>query len=364
MDEEQSYEAILERMLERVPADIDKRENSVIWNALAPEAAELAMVYIWIRQILNLIYADTAEGEYLERRTAEFGTNRKRATVAIRRGLFFGEEEIPFDIPIGSRFFIDNLYYVATERLSSGQYTLACESLGEQGNNPSGELLSLNTIPGLEKAIMTDIIAAGEEEEADESLRTRHYQMVNEPAFGGNKSDYRHKINAINGVGGTKVIPTWNGGGTVKCVLIGANFLKPDPTLISSIQEIIDPEGNQGQGIGVAPIGHVVTIEAVEEAPIEIETSLTLESGVSIRSVEDNIKEVCEQYMHDLRITWQDRDELDLVVRISQIESRILNVSGVLDVANTLLNGQGSNIEVSSDNIPILEGVILSESTS
>ncbi|GAB2558140.1 baseplate J/gp47 family protein [Gracilibacillus alcaliphilus] len=362
MEEEQSYEAILERMLERVPADIDKRENSVIWNALAPAAAELAMSYIWMNQIPTLAFADTSEGEYLERRTAEFGTNRKRATAAVRRGLFYGENETAFDIPIGSRFFIDDLHYMATERLSAGQYSLTCEELGTQGNNPNGALLSLNTIPGLEQAIMTDIIAAGEEEESDESLRSRHYQMVNEPAFGGNISDYRHKINAITGVGGTKVFPTWNGGGSVKCVFIGANFLKPDNALVSSIQDEIDPEVNQGQGLGVAPIGHVVTIEGVEETPIEIETSLTLESGVSIRSVEDNIKEICENYMHDLRQMWE--NEPNLVVRTSQIEARILNVSGVLDVADTLLNGQGANVEIGSVNIPMLEGVVLNESTS
>lgn len=359
MEEEQSYEAILDRMLERVPADIDKRENSVIWNALAPAAAELAMSYIWMNQIPTLAFADTAEGEYLERRTAEFGINRKRATAAVRRGLFFGEEDVAFDIPIGSRFFIDDLHYMATEKLSTGQYSLTCEELGKHGNDPKGALLSINTIPGLERAEMTDIIAAGEEEETDESLRLRHYQMVNEPAFGGNISDYRHKINDITGVGGTKVFPTWKGGGTVKCVFIGADFLKPATELVESIQEIMDPEVNRGQGIGVAPIGHVVTIEAVEETLIKIETSLTLESGVSVRSVQDQIKEICENYMNDLRRTWE--KEKNLVVRTSQIEARILNVSGVLDVADTLLNGYSENVEIASVNIPILEEVILNE---
>lgn len=46
MFEEQSYEAIMERMLERIPDDIDKRENSVIWNALLLQWPNL----------LNLIY--------------------------------------------------------------------------------------------------------------------------------------------------------------------------------------------------------------------------------------------------------------------------------------------------------------------
>ncbi|MDN8817488.1 phage portal protein, partial [Staphylococcus aureus] len=48
MFENQTFEEIMERMLERVSDEIDKRENSVIWNALAPAAAELALSYIWL----------------------------------------------------------------------------------------------------------------------------------------------------------------------------------------------------------------------------------------------------------------------------------------------------------------------------
>ncbi|NLG89960.1 MAG: phage portal protein, partial [Clostridiaceae bacterium] len=35
MFEEQTFEAIMQRMLDRVPNNIDKREGSIIWNALA-----------------------------------------------------------------------------------------------------------------------------------------------------------------------------------------------------------------------------------------------------------------------------------------------------------------------------------------
>lgn len=73
MFEEQTYEALMERMIDRLPDDIDKRENSVIWNALAPAAAELAQSYIWLDQVFELVFADTAQGEFLDRRAAEVG---------------------------------------------------------------------------------------------------------------------------------------------------------------------------------------------------------------------------------------------------------------------------------------------------
>lgn len=68
MFEDQTFDEVMERMLDRVPADIDKRENSVIWNALAPAAAELAQSYIWLDTVLELVFADTAQGEFLDRR--------------------------------------------------------------------------------------------------------------------------------------------------------------------------------------------------------------------------------------------------------------------------------------------------------
>ena len=44
MYEEVTYEEILERMLERVPDDMDKREGSLIYDALAPAAIELQIM--------------------------------------------------------------------------------------------------------------------------------------------------------------------------------------------------------------------------------------------------------------------------------------------------------------------------------
>lgn len=95
MFENQTFEEIMERMLERVSDEIDKRENSVIWNALAPAAAELALSYIWLDQVLNLVYADTAEGEYLDRRAAEAGLERYQASKAIWSAAFTDGVSVP-----------------------------------------------------------------------------------------------------------------------------------------------------------------------------------------------------------------------------------------------------------------------------
>jgi len=222
--EGQTFEAILQRMLDRVPADIDKRPGSVIYDALAPAAAELAQLYAELDINYNLSFADTASGEYLTRRAAEFGVNRRPATKARRQGLFYGAGDAPIDVPFGSRYGIDGLIYAVVGKASTGVYVLECETAGTVGNQPFGALLPIEYIAGLARAELGTVLVPGEDEEDDESLRQRYYAAVNEPAFGGNVADYKLKIGAIEGVGGVKVFPVWQGGGTVKCTIIGAAF--------------------------------------------------------------------------------------------------------------------------------------------
>ncbi|WP_447515594.1 baseplate J/gp47 family protein, partial [Clostridioides difficile] len=78
---------------------------------------------------------------------------------------------------------------------------------------------------------------------------------LNSQSFGGNIQNYKDEVNKIQDVGGAKVYPVWDGGGTVKLVIINSNFKVPSSDLVNLVQEEIDPIGHQGQGLGLAPIG-------------------------------------------------------------------------------------------------------------
>ena len=65
MYEDQTYETILDRSLARVATDVDKREGSLVMNAIAPVSAEHANIYILLDGIIQNGYADTAIREYL-----------------------------------------------------------------------------------------------------------------------------------------------------------------------------------------------------------------------------------------------------------------------------------------------------------
>ena len=46
-------------------------------------------------------------------------------------------------------------------------------------------------------------------------------------------------------------------------------------------------------------------------------------------------------------------NESNLIVRISQIETRFLNLAGVLDIGGTLINGLAQNLVLGENKIPV-----------
>ncbi|WP_018752166.1 baseplate J/gp47 family protein [Paenibacillus sanguinis] len=347
-----SFEAILQRMLSRVADDVDKRAGSIIYDALAPCAAELAQTYIQLDAVLEVSFADTASDDYLSRRTSEFGVQRATATAAVRKGLFYGANEAPLDVPMGSWFGIEDLTYVVQERISLGVYNLLCDTVGIVGNQQFGTLLPIDYVPGLVRAELADVIVPGEDQETDDALRLRYYETVNEPAFGGNIADYEQTVNAMDGVGATKVFPVWNGGGTVKCTIIAADWSAPSSTLVSAVQTAVDPTANQGKGYGTAPIGHVVTVAGVSGVAVDVTTTVILAEGSTAGQVQAPIESAVTAYLLGLRQTWATTEQI--IVRVALIEAAILAVPGVIDVSDTMLGGIAANMTLAAEEIPLM----------
>lgn len=355
MYEHMTYEFILERMLARAPDNIDKREGSIIYDACAPAAAELAQMYIELDINYNLSFSDTATGDYLTRKAEEFGVNRSTATAAVRRGLFYSDSNAPLDVPLGSRYSLNDLIYVVSGRISTGTYRLTCERTGTVGNVQFGTLLPIDYVANLARAELGEVLVPGEDEEADDSLRRRLLDHVNEPAFGGNVADYKNKINSIPGVGATKVYPAWDGGGTVKCTIIASDWSIPSSALVDEAQTIIDPTINSGQGIGVAPIGHRVTIEGVSGKWVWVTVIVVLDEGATVSLVQEPIQSAIEEYYLELRKDWHNQSAL--VLRVAQVSARLLSIPGVNDIVNISFDDAEGNVSLDANEIPILAGV-------
>lgn len=350
MYEEMTYEAILSNALVKVPADIDKREGSMIYTALAPACAELAQLYLELDLILNETFADTASRDYLVRRALERGVKPKEATYAVVRG------EFNIDVPIGSRYSLDKFTYITKKKLSDGVYELECEISGSTPNGSIGKLIPIEYIDGLETAMVTEILIPGEDEEDTEIFRKRYLDSFDAQAFGGNRTDYKEKVLGLSGVGAVKVYRATNvsgeeKGGNVKLTILDSSLNKPSNVLVNMVQTAVDPTNNSGDGEGFAPLWHFVHVIGAKETKIDITTSITYQAGYKFEDLKSYIEGVIDGYFKNLAKTWQESDTL--VVRISQIESALLGITGIIDVSNTSINEGKVNIELDPDSIPV-----------
>lgn len=346
--EAETHEKILSRMLARVPAKFDKREGSIIFDSTSPAAVELQQFYIELDAVLSEVFADTASREYLIKRCAERGITPKPASYATVKGVF---SPVTVDVPIGTRFSHEDYNYVVTKKIEAGYYYLQCETIGTEANGVTGQLIPIDFVQGLNTAEIIEVSILGEDEEETETLRNRYFASLSAEAFGGNKIDYKNKILSQNGVGGVKIYSgaEWNGGGTVKAVIIDSEKGVPTFELVNAVQTAIDPVANQGEGIGLAPIGHFVTVIGAYDTPVNIETTLTYEAGQSWATLKSKIEEALDSYFDSLNDKWQDSDKITVI--LARLESHILGVEGLVDIQDTTINGKAENLVLDKDSL-------------
>jgi uncharacterized phage protein gp47/JayE len=354
MFENITYESILQDMLDRVPDTVDKREGSVIYDALAPAATELKIAYLAFDTLLGETFADTASMEFLMRRAAERGITPYPASRAVLKAVATPADS---NIEIGSRFSLNDLNYQVTEKIAGaeGEYKVKCETAGTIGNSYFGNLIPIDYVDRLQRLEITELLIPGVNEEDVEELRERYFESISSQAYGGNIADYREKTKGLEGVsvGGVKVTPVWNGGGTVKVTFVDGAFGVPSDELVALVQEGLDPVANQGQGYGVAPIGHIVTVEGAEGVTVNIVASITYKEGWSWDSAASQIKDAVDGYLNELARGWDETNDTALIVRISYLESRILQCDGVVDISGTKLNGSETNLSLTKYQIPV-----------
>ena len=353
MFEHMTHSAIMQRMLAQVPEGMDKREGSVIWDALSPAALELEAAYICMDYTLLQAFADTQDREFLLRRAAERGIVPDPASCAVFKGVF-----LPPEIDVsGRRFSLGKLNYAALEPIEgeAGAWLVQCETAGSAGNQGFGSLIPIDYVEGLETAQLAELLIPGEDEQDTESLRAAYYASFSESENGGNIAGYHRMALEQDGVGAAKVTPAWQGGGTVRITILDSTFNAASELLVGRVQAAIDPM-QDGQGAGLAFIDHVVTVDTAQETAVEVETSISFESGCTWETMLPAVTAAVEDYFDQLRRSWEKADAI--VVRIARIEAAILALDGVLDVGGTMLNGIAGNLLLDSDAVPVLGGVV------
>lgn len=334
MFENLTYEYLLKRALSNVPSDVDKRQGSVIYDALAPVCAELAQAYIQMEIIMQEVFADTASREYLILRAKEIGLAPHEATKAVLKmeATYSGADE---NVNIGDRFSLNGLNYVVIEQIAGendnavfGQWKVECETEGIIGNTQFGELLPLQTVKDLVKATLTEVLIPGEDIEDTEVFRQRYFDTVNNDAFGGNRADYKKWLNEFDGVGMVKFVRTPESGGTVGVIITDSENNVPSDELLNKVKEELDPVGYEGLGAGIAPVGHVVDVKGVDGVQLSISVKWQLLEGTNEDTVYIKGAEIMKKYLSEINEKWEDTKSLTVNAFQLMAKQLILEGSG------------------------------------
>jgi uncharacterized phage protein gp47/JayE len=351
------FRTYMKEMLAMVPDTLDKREGSVIYTALAPCAFLCAQQAYMITYLMQLLFADTAEGEWLDRVCYDFGIEREEATYAVRQINTYDSDGNAMDVPIGSRFQIEDISFKVTEKVDTGQYRATCEQSGSVGNLYSGTILPVDNINGLASAelVATPIISA-RDEETDDELRKRFYDTVRRSAFGGNIADYEEKVLAIDGVGAVAVFPAHEMGeaGQVGIVIGDEDGRTASQTMVDTVQSLMGTDGD-----GIAPIGHTVTVKTSTDLTINVTAEIQVKTGSSFDTIQPIVVQAIEDYIDSVGFK-------DSTIFYAKLQATILDShNDIVDIGTVTLNGGTQNLALSKtfDNyqVPVVGTITVTE---
>lgn len=350
--EDRTFENILAEMMETIPDGLDTSEGSLIYNACAKQAVRLEEAYMILAGLEANMYIDTADLEHLIRAGNDRGCYINPATYAEFRVQFNCE------VDPGTQFSCDEYNYTVLIEVDAEQhiYEAVCDTPGSEPNTILGELDPIEYFDGFEWGKIISCIKLGTDMEETESYRSRLMASFDYRGFGGNRDYYKERINEMSGVNGCKIERVKAPSDYINITIIGNEYRAPSQDVITAVQTAVDPIENSGEGAGIAPIGHRVTIKAVEETIINITTTITYDSGYDYEDLQSYIEQAIDDYLLELRKTWRDTDTI--VVRILQIESRLLDVTGIIDVSGTTINGAESNLQITDGSVPV-KGVVV-----
>ena len=345
MFEAYTYERLLEDVLDNAPEEIDIRQGSIFYDSVSGVLLKIAKLYTDLDLMFNLVFIDTAAGEFLDKKAFEYGIERLPAAGCRYYVKFQGVSP-----DVGERFFTDGLYFTLG-KTDDGVYYLEAEEKGTAGNYVSqgDRALPVNNIQGLNSAVFGKIMESGADEETDISLRERIREKIGGPAENGNKQHYKTWCESVEGVGKAKIVPLWDGPNTVKGIIINPNGLPAEDSVIQRVQEYVDP-GSKGLGEGAANLGAYFTAVPARSCEINISFNVELRYGSTIDEVKNQTTESVKEYFKKFALGCDE----EITVRISSIGAMISGLPSVLDYGNLTLNGRTGNIELEDDEVAVL----------
>lgn len=313
--------------------------GTFVGDNLAANAVEFEKAYIEMNLMMEAAFAETSWGEYLTMRAAEHGIDRKDAVQAQGTVTVTGNGVVPVGslFATESRTTFEAVKSVTIEK--SGDVPVRAVDAGTSGNVAAKTITKIPvTIAGISSVINNNATYDGYNAESDESLLNRLYLHVRNPITSGNANHYREWALSVGGVGTAKVVPLWNGNGTVKVIIADSDNNQASEALIKKTADYIET---------VRPIGAAVTVVTPSIKQCTVSAIVTVAQNKS-KEYKTVLQIAINKY---LRIEAFNEGH----VSIAKIGKAILDTDGVVDYDNLQLNGEAKNVILSDEEMPRLQ---------
>lgn len=341
------WKEILKNMLSNVNDEYDKTEGGLFYDNLAPVSIEIEEIRKTLEYIFLNSFAETAEGEYLDNICKEVGIFRKQATKSKGKVVIKGTPNTV--IPIGTKVASDTYIYLTTEEKTIGvsgevEVSIESENTGKIYNLPKNTIVNFPiTMPNLNEVNNPSETVDGYDGESDDELRERYYFKVREPVTSGNIYHYKKWAFEVEGVGGVKVFPLWNGNGTVKVVVVNSDIGEAEESLLKRVRDYLEE---------VRPIGATVTVKSAIGKTISISGTIKISKNIKFDEVKTEFETKVKEYFRKVGFK-QD------YVSYAQLGNILLNIQGVSDYDDLKINNTTLNVQLAAEEIPKLTTITL-----
>ena len=348
------YEALT---VEQIKADIisqlkvsklDTREGSFTDDMISAVAYEVSKVYQSLDAIVPIAYVDETSGAYIDKRCAEYGITRKAGTKAAVMLTITGTNGTV--IPAGKVFVTADGYQFTTDAaatIASGTASVAASasSIGAAYNVAAGTITGqLQNLQGITAVTNAEPATGGADAEADAALVARLYAFLQNTATSGNAAHYQQWALAVDGIGGAKVTPTWDGSGTVKVLVVGNDREPVDSTIVDNCAAYIEEQ---------RPIGATVTVLSATARAINVAASITVDSSTTKAAVQTAFQTALDAYLKSIAFS-------KYTLIYNRVAMMLMDIDGVTDYASLTVNGGAVNIAIGDDEVPVLGTVVIS----
>lgn len=313
-------------------------------------ASQIYGLYVQADWVNRQCFPQTAGGDYLELHAQLRGIQRRAATAA--QGVLRFESDGPAgtDLVIAKGTVCMTAGGVRFETTQEEVLSAGAESVevpaqavepGVSGNAAAGAIRAMAVAPvGVSRCTNPQAFSGGTDAESDEELRERVLDTYQRMPNGANAAFYQQGAMSFPQVAAATVIPRPRGIGTVD-IVVATPTGEPDEELLEQLQAYFEERRE-------------IAVDLQVRAPEKKQVSVT----IRVQAEENRDAAAVRQEVEQVIRSWFDGRRLGQDVLRAKLGELTFGVPGV---KNYVIDAPAADIAVSSDVLPWLESLTISE---